>query len=83
MSILRPEVGNRYLVYPSKPSQYHVLHGLVMGDHMRLSKSSDRKDENFSKAGVVLNSLGSSWSLVLWSIKRSTRYSQTAKSGYG
>jgi hypothetical protein len=83
ISILWPEVADWYLVYQWRSSQDHVSHGLVMGDHMRLLKSSDRKDENFSKAGVVLNSIGSSWSLVLWCIKRSTIYSQTAKSGYG
>ena len=83
ISILRPEVSNWYLVYQWRPSRNHVSHGLVMGDHMRFSKSFNRKDQNFSKAGDVLNSIGSSWSLVLWSIKRSTIYSQTAKSGYG
>jgi len=42
----------------------HVWHGLVMGDHVRLSKSSDHKVENFSKAGIIVNSPAGSWHLV-------------------
>jgi len=83
LSILWPEVGNWYLVYHGWPSWNHVWHGLVMGDHMRLSKSSHWNFENFSKAGVIPNSLGGSWSLVLWFIKRTTIYSHTAQAGYG
>jgi hypothetical protein len=42
----------------------HVWHGLAMGDHVRLSKSSDRKVENISKTGIIVNSPAGSWQLV-------------------
>jgi hypothetical protein len=41
-----------------------VWHGLVMGNHVRLSKSSNQKVENFSKAGIIVNSVARSWQLV-------------------
>jgi hypothetical protein len=42
----------------------HMWHGLDMGDHVRLSKSSDRKVENFTKARIIINSSARSWQLV-------------------
>jgi len=82
-STLWPEVGNWYLVYQGRASYTDVWHGLVIGDHMRLSKSSDRKVENFPIAVVVLKSVGRSWGFVLWSIKRTTIQSHTAQYGDG
>jgi hypothetical protein len=82
-SLFRPEVGNWYLVYQGRPSYNHVWHSLVMVDNMRLSKSCDRKVQNFSTAGVDLKPLGGSCSLLLWSIKKTIIYSHPAQSGDG
>jgi len=54
-----------------------------MGGHVRLSKSSDRKVENMSTAGVVSNFPAGRWSLVLWSIMKTNMKAHEAQSGYG
>ena len=83
ISFFRPEVGTWYLVYQGRQPWNHVWHGLVMGDHVRISKSSNPKVDKFSKADVILNSPAGSWSLFLSFIKRTTIKSHIAQSGYG
>ena len=83
ISFFQPEIGTWYLVYQGIQPWNHVWHGLVMGDHVRLSKSSLQNVVIFSKVGLIHNSPAGSWGLVLWSIRRTTINSPIPQPGYG